>query len=50
VPVVRDGRLVAVPMLKITLTVDHRVLDGARAAAFLRDLTAILEEPLRIVV
>lgn len=50
VPVVRDGRLVAVPMLKITLTVDHRVLDGATAAAFLRDLTAVLEEPLRIVV
>ncbi|HZL04832.1 MAG TPA: 2-oxo acid dehydrogenase subunit E2, partial [Coriobacteriia bacterium] len=50
VPVVRDGLLVAVPMLKITLTVDHRVLDGATAAAFLRDLTAVLEEPLRIVV
>ncbi len=50
VPVVRDGGLVAVPMLKVTLTVDHRVLDGAVAAAFLRDLTAVLEEPLRIVV
>jgi len=50
VPVVRDGGLVAVPMLKITLTVDHRVLDGATAAAFLRDLTTVLEEPLRIVV
>jgi len=50
VPVVRDGLLVAVPMLKITLTVDHRVLDGATAAAFLRDLTTILEQPLRIVV
>ena len=50
VPVVRDGGLVGVPMLKITLTVDHRVLDGATAAAFLRDLTAILGEPLRIVV
>jgi pyruvate dehydrogenase E2 component (dihydrolipoamide acetyltransferase) len=50
VPVVRDGLLVAVPVVKITLTVDHRVLDGAMAAAFLRDLTAILEQPLRIVV
>src|SRR5665647_438336 len=50
VPAVRDGRLVAVPMLKITLTVDHRVLDGATAAAFLHDLTGVLEEPLRIVV
>ncbi|WP_205683920.1 dihydrolipoamide acetyltransferase family protein [Cryobacterium aureum] len=49
VPAVRDGVLVTVPMVKITLTVDHRVLDGAVAAAFLRDLTTLLEEPLRIV-
>ena len=48
-PAVRDGQLVTVPKLKITLTVDHRVLDGATAAAFLRDLTNLLEEPLRIV-
>jgi pyruvate dehydrogenase E2 component (dihydrolipoamide acetyltransferase) len=50
VPVVRDGVLVEVPKLKITLTVDHRVMDGAVAAAFLRDLVGILEQPLRIVV
>ncbi|WP_104083214.1 dihydrolipoamide acetyltransferase family protein [Cryobacterium sp. Y11] len=48
-PAVRDGVLVNVPTVKITLTVDHRVLDGAVAAAFLRDLTQLLEEPLRIV-
>ncbi|MEO7123899.1 MAG: dihydrolipoamide acetyltransferase family protein [Lacisediminihabitans sp.] len=50
VPVLRDGVLVEVPKLKITLTVDHRVMDGAVAAAFLRDLVNILEQPLRIVV
>jgi pyruvate dehydrogenase E2 component (dihydrolipoamide acetyltransferase) len=49
-PVLRDGQLVNVPRLTVTLTVDHRVLDGASGAAFVRDLTAILEEPLRIVV
>lgn len=49
-PVVRDGQLVSVPSMKITLTVDHRVVDGATAAAFLRDSTRILEEPMRIVV
>ena len=49
VPQVQGGELVSVPMVKITLTVDHRVLDGAVAAAFLRDLTQLLEEPLRIV-
>ncbi|WP_166806470.1 dihydrolipoamide acetyltransferase family protein [Cryobacterium serini] len=50
VPAVRDGVLVTVPTVKITLTVDHRVLDGAVAAAFLRDLVTLLEEPLRIVI
>ena len=36
--------------MKLTLSIDHRVLDGATAAAFLRDLKSILEEPLRIVI
>lgn len=49
VPVLRDGQLVEVPKLKITLTVDHRVMDGAVAAGFLRDLVEILEKPLRII-
>jgi len=49
VPVLRDGVLVDVPKLKITLTVDHRVMDGAVAAGFLRDLVGILENPLRII-
>ena len=47
-PVLRDGELVDVPKMKITLTADHRVLDGAAAAAFLRTLTGVLEQPLRI--
>jgi pyruvate dehydrogenase E2 component (dihydrolipoamide acetyltransferase) len=50
VPVLRDGALMEVPKLKITLTVDHRVMDGAVAAAFLRELVDILEQPLRIVI
>ncbi|MEX1079606.1 MAG: dihydrolipoamide acetyltransferase family protein [Homoserinimonas sp.] len=50
VPVLRDGELVEVSKLKLTLTVDHRVMDGATAAAFLRDLKDILEQPLRILV
>lgn len=49
-PVVRDGHLVSVPMMTMTLTVDHRVVDGATAAAFLRDVARTLEEPLRIVI
>ena len=49
VPAVRAGALVTVPMVTMTLTADHRVLDGAVAAAFLRDLAILLEDPLRIV-
>ncbi len=49
VPMLRDGELVEVPKLKITLTVDHRVMDGAVAAGFLRDLVENLEKPLRLI-
>ncbi|MEO6886673.1 MAG: dihydrolipoamide acetyltransferase family protein [Jatrophihabitantaceae bacterium] len=48
-PVVRGGELAVATTMKITLTVDHRVLDGATAAAFLRELVAGLEHPLRII-
>ncbi len=48
--VVRDGQLSVATTMKLTLTIDHRVLDGATAAAFLRDLVDLLEHPLRIVV
>ncbi|MHA6693144.1 dihydrolipoamide acetyltransferase family protein [Homoserinimonas sp. A520] len=50
VPMLRDGELVEVQKMKITLTVDHRAMDGATGAAFLRDLKGILEQPLRILV
>ena len=33
-PVVRDGEVVARPVGNISVTFDHRVVDGARAAAF----------------
>jgi len=48
-PVARDGQVVVQATLKLTLSIDHRVLDGAPAAAFLRDLKDTLQEPLRIV-
>ena len=34
--------------MKLTLSIDHRALDGATGAQFLVDLKATLEEPLRI--
>ena len=49
-PVIRDGQLAGRPTIKLTLSIDHRVLDGATAAAFLRDPKDTLQEPLRIVI
>jgi pyruvate dehydrogenase E2 component (dihydrolipoamide acetyltransferase) len=40
-----DGRLVARPMMTMTLTCDHRTIDGATAADFLRTVKEFLEEP-----
>lgn len=44
-PMVNDGRLIAAPMFTLSLSVDHRVLDGAAAARFLGDLVELIETP-----
>ncbi len=44
-PVVRDGAVVVRPMMKLTLTYDHRIIDGAKAAAFLATLKDVVEYP-----
>jgi len=50
VPVVaEDDRVVVGTRMKITLSADHRVTDGAEAARFLQAVKAALEEPLRLV-
>ena len=43
-PVVRDGEIVARPVAMIAITFDHRVVDGARAAAFGLDVIRRLEQ------
>jgi pyruvate dehydrogenase E2 component (dihydrolipoamide acetyltransferase) len=43
-PVVRDGRVAVRSMMKMTLSADHRILDGASAARFLNALKARLED------
>ena len=40
--------LVIRPMMKMTLSVDHRIIDGAVAARFLQDVVAALEQPDRL--
>jgi pyruvate dehydrogenase E2 component (dihydrolipoamide acetyltransferase) len=42
------GQLATRQRMKLTLSIDHRALDGATGAQFLADLKATLEEPLRI--
>ena len=45
--VVREGAIVPRRILHATLSSDHRVIDGAQAAAFLAELKALFEEPAR---
>jgi len=44
-PVARDGEVVVRPTMTLTLTCDHRTVDGADGARFLEDVKAFLEEP-----
>ena len=46
-PVVTNGVLSTATVMKLTLAVDHRCIDGATAAEFLGELKLILEEPLQ---
>ena len=49
-PVVRDGEIVVGNTMKVTLSCDHRVVDGAKGAAFLKDFKSVLEDPIRMLV
>jgi pyruvate dehydrogenase E2 component (dihydrolipoamide acetyltransferase) len=49
-PVVRDGAVVPGKVCSLTLSSDHRVIDGAAAARFLAELKSLLEEPLGMLV
>ena len=44
-PVVRDGQVVVRPLMSMTITCDHRAVDGADGAEFLRTVKELLEEP-----
>lgn len=43
--IAKDGKPVVCPMISLTLSVDHRVADGARAARFLDDLAQTIQNP-----
>ena len=48
VPVVKDGAVVPGKVMKLTLSCDHRVVDGATGAAFLQEVKSLLEHPVRM--
>ncbi|MHA4893609.1 pyruvate dehydrogenase complex dihydrolipoamide acetyltransferase [Pedobacter sp. PWIIR3] len=50
VPVVKNGAVVPGNVMKVTLSCDHRVVDGATGSAFLQTLKALLEEPVRLLI
>ena len=50
VPIVKEGQIVVGNIMKVTLSCDHRVVDGASGSAFLQTLQGLLEEPLRMLV
>ncbi|MEK6283494.1 MAG: pyruvate dehydrogenase complex dihydrolipoamide acetyltransferase [Acidobacteriota bacterium] len=49
-PVVRDNQVVVRQMMRVTMSCDHRVIDGATGAKFLQTFRKILENPLFLVV
>ena len=48
-PVVREGLIVPGRLMTVTVSCDHRIIDGMLAGRFLRELKALLENPLAIV-
>jgi pyruvate dehydrogenase E2 component (dihydrolipoamide acetyltransferase) len=50
VPVVKNGAVVPGNVMKLTLSCDHRVVDGAAGAAFLQTVKGLLEEPVRMLI
>ncbi len=49
-PVVKDGQIVPGERMTVTLSVDHRVADGAIAAQYLQELRKLLQSPMSLLV
>lgn len=49
-PVVKDGQVVPGNVMKVTLSCDHRAVDGAVGSAFLQTFKSLLEDPVRILI
>jgi pyruvate dehydrogenase E2 component (dihydrolipoamide acetyltransferase) len=49
-PIVKNGQIVPGNVMKVTLSCDHRAVDGAVGSAFLKTLKGLLEDPVRILI
>ena len=49
-PVVRDGQIVAKPMMYLALSYDHRLIDGREAVTFLVRMKEAIEDPTRLLI
>lgn len=49
VPVIKNGQVIAGKIMNLTLSVDHRVIDGVAAAEFLKTLKKYLENPIMLI-
>tara|TARA_Y100001935_G_scaffold154511_1_gene127389 strand:- start:160 stop:1455 length:1296 start_codon:yes stop_codon:yes gene_type:complete len=49
-PVVKNGEVVPGNVMKVTLSCDHRIVDGAIGSAFLKTLKELIEDPIKILV
>jgi pyruvate dehydrogenase E2 component (dihydrolipoamide acetyltransferase) len=49
-PVVRGAQLAVATLMTVTLTCDHRVVDGATGARFLAAFKALIEDPITMIV
>lgn len=49
-PVVREGAVVAAPTMRVTVSCDHRIIDGVMAGRFLEELARLLEQPIGLVI
>ena len=47
-PVVRDGQIVIRPMMYVSLSYDHRLIDGKESVQFLVRVKEVLEDPVRM--
>lgn len=50
VPVVKDGQIAVGNVMKVTLSCDHRVVDGATGAQFLQDFKQLMEHPIKLLI